>query len=200
MRAREEIRLEDRFENHLRRHLRHTIAHRGNAQGPPLAVGLGNVLPSNRRRSVLACLEIGLEVRKELPHAHLIDVGERLFVDARRTAVCPHPLPRRPQDVTPVDTVIQGMEAAFRRPLGCGPQTSLEVACFDIIRWDDGGIGPALTPGHALTRGSFFAVIKVGTLRSSDVLLRRSQHYYGPLGLPLRSGRLHARLIRRALP
>jgi hypothetical protein len=37
------------------------------------------------------------------------------------TAVGPDPLPRLPQDVTPVNTVIQGVEAPLRGLLGRSP-------------------------------------------------------------------------------
>jgi len=52
-------------------------------------------------------------------------------------------------------------------------------------------------PGHALALTSAADTTTAGTLPSSGVLLHRPQRYYDPLGLPLRSGRLRTRLIRR---
>jgi hypothetical protein len=55
-------------------------------------------------------------------------------------------------------------------------------------------------PGHALARDSSSDASKAGTLRSPGVLLRPDHHYYGPLGLPLRTARLRPRLIRVGSP
>jgi len=59
------------------------------------------------------------------------------------------------------------------------------------------GTGPA---GHALARPSAFDLTTAGTLPSDRVMPRGHRQYFGPLGLPLRSGRLRLWLIRRALP
>src|SRR6476646_366865 len=58
-----------------------------------------------------------------------------------------------------------------------------------------GAVGPG-GPGHALALTLAPDTSKVGVLPSRRVMLHADQRYYGPLGLPLPSGRLHHRLIR----
>src|SRR5258708_2000490 len=55
-------------------------------------------------------------------------------------------------------------------------------------------VGPG-GPGHALALTSAAGVTKVGALPPDGALPRRLG-YYDPVGLPLRSARLHHRLIR----
>ena len=86
------------------------------------------------------------------------------------------------------------------RLLGVDPKSLREVAHLHREVGPAGGVGPDQVPGHALVRGSLFDVIKVGVLPSSGVLMHRNQRYYGPLGLPLRTTRLHRRLIRDGSP
>jgi hypothetical protein len=42
-------------------------------------------------------------------------------IDPGGTTISSDPLPRLPQDVTPVDAVVQGVEVAIRRLLGRSP-------------------------------------------------------------------------------
>ena len=62
--------------------------------------------------------------------AVLLDVGERLAIDARRAAVPFHPPPCLLEDVTPPDPIHQGVEAAFRGSLGRDPESALQLAHF----------------------------------------------------------------------
>jgi hypothetical protein len=110
------------------------------------------------------------------------------------------PSPYLPQDVTPVDAITQGMASALQRMLGSSPQSRLGLSHFEIEPAPDWVDGPDLMSGHALALTPVPDTTTAGTLPSSGVLLHRSHRYYDPLGLPLRSGRLHARLIRRTLP
>ena len=130
---------------------------------------------------------------------HLLDVGQRHRIDARRAAVPLHPPPCFPQDVTPVDAVQQRMEASARLPLGRTPESALQLAHVVDGRASTGvvGTGPA---GHALARACSADVAPAGTLRSPRVVRRAARHYYGPLGLPLRRARFRRWLIRAALP
>jgi hypothetical protein len=64
---------------------------------------------------------LSLKFHKENFHALLLDLGKRLGIDARRSPVASDPLPCLPQDVTPVDAVIQSMETTPRPPLGGHP-------------------------------------------------------------------------------
>ena len=129
----------------------------------------------------------------------LLDLGERLAIDARRAAVPFHPPPRLLEDVTPPDPIHQGVEASFRGSLGRDPESALQLAHFVDGRAPTGviGTGPA---GHALARACATDVTTAGTLRSPRVVRREARHYYGPLGRPLRRARFRRRLIRAALP
>jgi len=200
VRARQEVRLEDRLEHDLRRHLRDAIPHRRDAQRPLLAALLLDVLPPHRLRLVPLRPQHGLQLPEEAGHAVLLDVGQGLGIDPGRTVVTSHPLPCHPQNVIPVDAVVQRMETSLRRALGCRPQPTLEVARFGVRRRSDGVGNPILMPGYALTRGSFLGTVTVGVLSFTGVLLHRHRRYYDPLGLPLHSGRFRPRLIRRASP
>src|SRR3989442_15112444 len=133
-------------------------------------------------------------------HAVLFDRDERLSIHTRRPLVALDSLPRFPQDVTPVDAVVQRVEPSLRGPLGRGPQPALELSHF--VRWlpPPGGIGPDLLPGHALALTSASATTTAGASPSGRVLLHGLHRYYGPLGLPLPTPRLPHRLIRAGLP
>lgn len=116
-----EVRFEDRLQHQLRRRLHDAIAHRRDPERPLPAVGLGDVLPQHRARSVRACAQRRLDLVQERDHASLLDRRDRLSIDARGSLVGPNPLPRRLQHVTPEDAVIQGVEAPSRLPLGGSP-------------------------------------------------------------------------------
>ena len=132
-------------------------------------------------------------------HAILLDAIQRLLIDARRAAVPFHPPPCLPQDVTPMDPIEQGMEAAFRGSLGRDPQSTLQLAHFVGGRVPPGVIGAGLA-GHALARPCAVDRTTAGALPSRRVVRRDDPRYYDPLGRPLRRARFRRRLIRVALP
>jgi len=72
----------------------------------------------------------------------------------------------------------------------------LQLSHFVVVRWDNGVVGPS---GHALALTCSAVISTAEALPSLDVLRRRDRRYYDPLGLPLRSCRLHLWLIRQAL-
>ena len=194
-----EVGLEDRFEHDLRRRLRYAIPHGRDAERALLARGLRYEPPQHRVRSVPAFAQLGLELFEEARHTSPFHGRERLSIDARRAAVRFDPPPCFPQDVTPVDAVIERMEAARSRLLGCLPEPLLESSHFV------GGVGPAGVvgprgPGHALALTSAFGLITAGALPSDRVVRRGHRRYYDPLGLPLRSARFRRRLMRGASP
>ena len=88
VRARTKVRLEDRLHDQLRRHLHHPVSDRRNAQRSLFSISLRNVLPLHRRRSVLPFDELGLQRFQKRLHASLLDIGERLTIDTRRTLCC----------------------------------------------------------------------------------------------------------------
>ena len=61
---RAEVGLEDRLQHDRRRHLRDPIPHRGNAERPLPAIGLRDVSPQNRLRSIRACAQRGVGARR----------------------------------------------------------------------------------------------------------------------------------------
>src|ERR1700724_752259 len=103
------------------------------------------------------------------------------------------------QDVTPADMVIQGMEAPARGPLGCGPQSPLQLSHFGA-RPTAGGVVRSALGGHSLALTCSDDTTTPGTLPSRDVVRRRDHRYYDPLGLPLRTTRFRLLLIRARSP
>ena len=194
-----EVRLEDRLQHQRRRHLRHPVSDRRNAERPLPAIGLRDVSPQDRLRTIRACAQRGAELLEQALDAVLLDCGERLAIDARRAAVPFHPPPRLLEDVTPPDPIHQGVEAPLRGSLGRDPESALQLAHFVGGRMPTGviGTGPA---GHALARACSVNVTTAGTLPSSRVVRREARRYYDPLGLPLRTTRFRRRLIRARCP
>jgi hypothetical protein len=99
-----------------------------------------------------------------------------------------------PRGVTPVTLLDEPPALAADRAV-----LTSWASCFLVLRTQPGVVRSA-RGGHSLARSRSLSPIEAGALRSHGVVRRRDRHYYGPLGLPLRSGRLRHRLIRRALP
>src|SRR5580693_3154747 len=197
--GRTKVRLEDRLQHQLRSHLHHPVPDRRDAQRPLLSVGLRDVPAQHRGCPVRACSQRGAELFQEALDPVLLDVGDRLGIDARRASAPLHPLPRFREDVTPRDAVVQRVEPATRAPLGREPQSALELSHFVDRPRPTGVVGTGLA-GHALALTSAYDVTTAGTLPSRRVVRRGDRRYYDPLGLPLRSARFHLRLIRATSP
>ena len=193
------VRLENRLQHQRHRHLRHSVSDRRDSQRPLSSICFRNIPTLHRGRSIRARSQLRAEVCEKTLDPQLLDIGQRLRIDARRAAVLFHPLPRFPQDVTPVDAVHQRMEAATRLPLGRPPESALQLAHFVDGLAPTGVVGTG-APGHALMRPCAVDVAPAGTLRSARVVRHGPPHYYGPLGLPLRRARFRWWLIRDALP
>src|SRR5690606_5465687 len=179
---------EDRLDDQLRRHLHHAVPHRRDTQGPLLSIGLRDVTPPDRLRPVLPCLQLGLQLIQESLDAVLLELGQGLFIDPRRALVPPHSLPRLLQDVTPVDAIVQSVEAPIRAPLGRGPQSPSKLSHFvDGLVAPAGVVGPSLSPGHALTLTSVTDLTTAGVPPSGRVVLHDHHRCIDPLGLPLSS-------------
>ena len=164
---------------------------------PP--IGLRDVPAQHHRRPVLTFAQRDAQLFEEALDAVLLHLDERQCIDARRALVGSYPPPRLQQDVTPADVVVQRVEAPSRRPLGRGPQSSLQLSHF-VARPTAGGVVRSALGGHSLALTCFADMTTAGTLPSGRVVRRDPRRYLGPLGLPLRSGRLRLRLIRRAWP
>src|SRR2546428_6054154 len=103
---------------------------RRNAQRPSPPVCLRDIPPLYRCRSVSPGLEVALDRLQELRDPTLLDGRDRLAIHPRSALIAPHPAPRVPQDVTPVDPVVQRVEPPPPTPLGRSPQRSLEFSHF----------------------------------------------------------------------
>jgi site-specific DNA recombinase len=122
VRARMEVRLENRFQHNLRGGLSHPVTDRRDTQRPLAVIGFGDVHAPGRRGTVGACAQVLLESGEQpldpvlLPHVRQGDP-----IHPGRAPVLAHAVPRLPQDVTPVNTVIQSVEPALLRLLGRSP-------------------------------------------------------------------------------
>ena len=113
VRARREVRLEEGFQHDLGRLLGHPVTNRRNAERPLAAIGFRDVHAPGRRGTIRACAQVSLEFgKKPLYPILLLHIRQGDTIHPGGPAVHLHPVPRLPQDVTPVDTVIQGMKPA----------------------------------------------------------------------------------------
>jgi len=199
IRRRPKVGFEDGLQHERRRHLRHSVSDCWNAEGPLSAIGLRDVSPPNRRRTIRACAQHRTQLTQHALDAILLDAGERLPIDARRAAVPFHMPPRFPEDVSPPDPIHQRVEASIRRSFGCDPESTLQLAHFDGGVASTGVVGTGAA-GHALARPCVLDVTTAGALPSRRVLRRDDCRYYDPLGRPLRTSRFRHRLIRGAVP
>jgi hypothetical protein len=70
----------------------------------------------------LALAQVSLKLSQQaLNPVLLLHVRQGDAIHPGGSLVLPHAAPRLPQDVTPADTVIQGVEPALRRPPGRSP-------------------------------------------------------------------------------
>ena len=71
---------------------------------------------------IAACTEVGLEFTEQsLDSVVVLHRSDGQMIDPRRSTIGSDPIPRLPQDVTPVDAVIQGVETPTLRLLGRSP-------------------------------------------------------------------------------
>src|SRR5437899_3239153 len=127
---RQKVGLENWLNDELGRHLNHPVPYRRNAQRPLPPICLRNVSAPHRLRPILPGLEIALDAQQERLDPLLLDGDDRLAVHPRSPSIAPHPPPRFPQNVAPVDPVVQRVEAALPTPLGRPPQRPLEFSHF----------------------------------------------------------------------
>ena len=120
-RAGQEVGLEQRLEDDLGCLLAHPVHHSGDAQRSFGPVGLGDLHPAHRRRAVGACTEDVGQLTKHPVNAVVLHRRQGHCIDPGSATVSSDPLPRLPQDVTPVDAVVQGVETPTLRLLGRSP-------------------------------------------------------------------------------
>ncbi len=99
----------------------HPVADGRDAERPCAARRFRDLPPQHRLRPVAACAEIGLQLVEHPLDAVGLHRGQRHPIDTGRTAVSADAPPRLVQDVIPAHTVIQGVEAPLRVPLGGNP-------------------------------------------------------------------------------
>src|SRR3972149_4654151 len=82
-----------------------------------------------------------------------LDRLQALPVDARGASIAPHPLPRLSQDVTPIDPVVQRVEAPPRTLLGGREKLALELSDFvdGVVALHEAMPSP-LPPGTSVTK------------------------------------------------
>jgi hypothetical protein len=117
----QEVGLEDRFEDQLRGLLRHSVAHDRDAKRPHPAVRLGDLHPTHRRRTVDTCPKVHGEFLEHPPDAVVLHRLQSHLIDPGGATIGSDPIPRHPQDVTPADPVVQGVEPPTLRLLGRSP-------------------------------------------------------------------------------
>jgi hypothetical protein len=116
-----EVGLEDRFEHDLRRLLHHPVADRRNTQRPFAAVGLRDLHAPGWRGAISALSQVTSDFVEQPLDPVVLHLLQRLPVNPGSASIGPDSLPRLHQDVTPVDSVEQGVETPLRRLLGRSP-------------------------------------------------------------------------------
>jgi hypothetical protein len=116
-----EVGLEDRFEHDLRRLLHHPVADRRNAQRPLAAVGLRDLHAPGWRGAIPALLQVTGDPAEQPLDPVLLHLLQRLPVNPGSASIGPNTPPRLHQDVTPMNSVEQGVETPLRRLLGRSP-------------------------------------------------------------------------------
>src|ERR1700757_862784 len=121
IRTRQELRFENRFQYEFGRLLDHPVTDRGNTQRPLTTLWFRNLHPPRRRRAIPTRAKVMTQLTQHAVHAVVLHRNQGDTIHPGRTLVLTHPLPRLPQDVTSVDTVIQGVETPILRLLGRSP-------------------------------------------------------------------------------
>ena len=123
-----EVRLEDRLDHDLRRHLHHPVPHRRNAQWPLLSIRFRYVPPLHREgRYGLPADRPGSPQEPSDPRCSMAWIVSPSTPAAPR---CSAPASTLPQNVTPVDPVVQRMETASLTLLGHTHSVALELSYF----------------------------------------------------------------------
>ena len=186
----QEICLEDRLNDQQHRHLDHPVSDTGNSQGAHLAIGLGDVDPAHRLRSVGLGPQFSLRSHREMP-SPLLAPSSILCrchsIHSRCSLVRPYPFPRRLQHISAKDPVIQGIEPKLtfslrlatqfpsqKRDLLWHPRFRLEPFCLPFRN----GALLAQAASPLLDQN----VTEVWPLCS--ILFPGLLRYYGPLRLP----------------
>src|ERR671918_231214 len=175
VREAEEVSLVDRVHHLNRRALDELVFQRGDAQRPLPPVGLGDVRPLDRPRSVRSALQPSRQVR-EVCLEGLPVVLPRLAVDPRG-GIPLQRVVRRPQMLDVVDVVQERRE----------PHLLVPLSCFTYPLQRTQRAVPAQCPGRVL-----LARVPLGQAPSLHLLrgrslgvVRRLRGYYGPVRLPL---------------
>ena len=189
MRAIHEICLEDRFKYQQHRHLDHPVSDTGYSQGAHLAIGLGDVDPAHRLRSVSLGPQFSLQLIEKCLDSSLsfLNTLQGHSIDSRCSLVCPYPLPRRFQYISTENAVIQGIEPILTFSLRLATQFPSQKR--DLLRHPWLRLEPFCLPfrnGALLAQAAsppldrnMTEVWPLGSILFPELL-----RYYGPLRLP----------------
>jgi len=189
MRTVQEICLEDRFDHQQHRHLYYPVPDTGNPQRAPLAIGLGNVDPSHRSRSVGLGTQFSLDLFEKCLHPSLsfLDTADADSIHPRCSLVGSHPSPRCLQNISTKHSIIQRVEPKLTFSLSLATQFPSQKR--DLLRHPRFRLEPFRLP---FRYGALLAqavsplldqnVTEVWPLGS--VLFPGLPRYYGPLRLP----------------
>ena len=122
-----QVGLEDPFEHRQHRRLHHAISDRADAQRTLLAVRLGDIHPPHGLRTITLLPEFCHQFVQPLPLAVLLDVLERLAVDARFAVVGTTAEVGIDQHVAAEHFVVQRVEAELGVSLRFGMQRLLQL-------------------------------------------------------------------------
>jgi hypothetical protein len=128
VRARQKVRLEQRLNDDLARLLDHPISDRRDPQRTLTTIGLRDLHPQHRLRSISLGLQVSSEFPKENLDTMALYILDAHAIDAGTSAVGSHFQPGPPQYIGPDDAVIQSVEPTAPTPLGRKIQSALEVS------------------------------------------------------------------------
>jgi hypothetical protein len=117
----QKVGLEDRLQHQPGRLLTNPVADRRDPERPHTTTWLRDPHAPDRRGAIPTFTKSTLQLAEHPLDPVLLNLSQRHLIDTSRTPVLTHPPPRLPQDVTPMDPVIQRVKAALRGPLGTCP-------------------------------------------------------------------------------
>ena len=122
-----QIGFEDRFQYQNRRHLDHSIPDDGYAQGSLFPIGLRDIHPANRRRTITLVPQPLRQFSNPSAHSIGLDLLEADSIDSGCPAVGTASPPRLGQNILPTELVIERVKPITRISLRFGMQRFLQL-------------------------------------------------------------------------